>query len=210
MRMGIDLGGTKIEGIAIDENGVECERLPVSTPKDEYVAVVRAGTSIVLAIVGNMMSLATKRPPPDLMALEHLAGALGKLEGRKAKAVAAVAENLHAALAERFRTHGGNSVKVQRGDTNSQRQPQKLFIVLRARYVGIIDARIRPTSSRSGRGYSEMRGLTRSCPAWSPSSTNAAYGDRSALCSRQMASTLAQEAIHVQQARVWLEATCDF
>ena len=35
MRIGIDLGGTKIEGIAIDEDGVERQRLRVPTPKGE-------------------------------------------------------------------------------------------------------------------------------------------------------------------------------
>jgi fructokinase len=50
MRIGIDLGGTKIEGIAIDENGVECERLRVPTPKGDYDAVVDAVTKLVLDI----------------------------------------------------------------------------------------------------------------------------------------------------------------
>jgi fructokinase len=50
MRIGIDLGGTKIEGIAIDENGVECERLRVPTPKGDYDAVVNAVAKLVLDI----------------------------------------------------------------------------------------------------------------------------------------------------------------
>jgi fructokinase len=50
MRIGIDLGGTKIEGIAIDENGVECERLRVPTPKGDYGAVVNAVAKLVLDI----------------------------------------------------------------------------------------------------------------------------------------------------------------
>lgn len=48
MRIGIDLGGTKIEGVAIDENGVECERLRVPTPKADYGAVVAAVAGLVL------------------------------------------------------------------------------------------------------------------------------------------------------------------
>jgi fructokinase len=47
MRIGIDLGGTKIEGIAIDENGIERQRLRVATPKGEYTAVVKAVTNLV-------------------------------------------------------------------------------------------------------------------------------------------------------------------
>ncbi len=50
MRIGIDLGGTKIEGIAIDEDGVECERLRVPTPKGDYDAVVNAVARLVLDI----------------------------------------------------------------------------------------------------------------------------------------------------------------
>ena len=47
MRIGIDLGGTKIEGIAIDEHGVERQRLRVPTPKGSYAAVVQTITSLV-------------------------------------------------------------------------------------------------------------------------------------------------------------------
>jgi fructokinase len=54
MRIGIDLGGTKIEGIAIDENGTERQRLRVSTPRGEYMAVVKAVTSLVLDIERNL------------------------------------------------------------------------------------------------------------------------------------------------------------
>lgn len=50
MRIGIDLGGTKIEGIAIDEGGVERQRLRISTPKGSYDAIVRAVTQLVHSI----------------------------------------------------------------------------------------------------------------------------------------------------------------
>ena len=50
MRIGIDLGGTKIEGIAIDEAGVERQRLRISTPKGSYDAIVRAVTQLVHSI----------------------------------------------------------------------------------------------------------------------------------------------------------------
>jgi len=47
MRIGIDLGGTKIEGIAIDHHGSEQHRLRVATPRGAYAAIVRAVTSVV-------------------------------------------------------------------------------------------------------------------------------------------------------------------
>jgi fructokinase len=47
MRIGIDLGGTKIEGIAIDEAGVERQRLRIPTPKGSYEAIVQAVTQVV-------------------------------------------------------------------------------------------------------------------------------------------------------------------
>jgi len=50
MRIGIDLGGTKIEGIAIDESGVERQRLRMPTPKGSYEAIVQAVTQLVRSI----------------------------------------------------------------------------------------------------------------------------------------------------------------
>ena len=46
MRIGIDLGGTKIEGVALDGSD-EAERLRVSTPRDDYPATVEAVASLV-------------------------------------------------------------------------------------------------------------------------------------------------------------------
>jgi fructokinase len=47
VRIGIDLGGTKIEGIALDEGGRELERLRVPTPRDDYEASLRAIRDLV-------------------------------------------------------------------------------------------------------------------------------------------------------------------
>jgi fructokinase len=58
MRIGVDLGGTKIEGIALDERGVELGRRRVATPSGNYDATVAA----VVALVEE---------------IEHLAGARG-------------------------------------------------------------------------------------------------------------------------------------
>jgi fructokinase len=40
MRIGIDLGGTKIEGIALDENGAELIRQRIPTPQGDYEATL--------------------------------------------------------------------------------------------------------------------------------------------------------------------------
>lgn len=42
MRIGIDLGGTKIEGVVLDEHGVERARLRTSTPAGNYEATLEA------------------------------------------------------------------------------------------------------------------------------------------------------------------------
>jgi fructokinase len=47
MRIGIDLGGTKIEGIALDAQGAEKMRLRVPTPTDGYAAIVAAIAGLV-------------------------------------------------------------------------------------------------------------------------------------------------------------------
>jgi fructokinase len=50
MRIGIDLGGTKIEGIALADDGAELARLRVATPKDDYAAIVDAVAGVVRAL----------------------------------------------------------------------------------------------------------------------------------------------------------------
>jgi len=47
IRIGIDLGGTKIEGLALDGRGVEIARLRVATPQHDYAATVQAISSLV-------------------------------------------------------------------------------------------------------------------------------------------------------------------
>ena len=42
MRIGIDLGGTKIEAIALDENGIELFRHRINTPQHDYPATLDA------------------------------------------------------------------------------------------------------------------------------------------------------------------------
>ena len=47
VRIGIDLGGTKIEGLALDGSGEELARLRVPTPQHDYEATVAAIVSVV-------------------------------------------------------------------------------------------------------------------------------------------------------------------
>ena len=56
MRIGIDLGGTKIEAIALDADGQERFRHRVPTPRGNYVATVEAVASLVAlgeSVVGS-------------------------------------------------------------------------------------------------------------------------------------------------------------
>ena len=50
MRIGIDLGGTKIEGVALDAEGRERARIRVTTPVGDYVATVAA----IAALIGDL------------------------------------------------------------------------------------------------------------------------------------------------------------
>src|SRR5687768_9904332 len=45
--IGIDLGGTKIEGIALGAEGRELARIRRPTPRDDYAATIEAIASIV-------------------------------------------------------------------------------------------------------------------------------------------------------------------
>jgi len=47
MRIGIDLGGTKIEALAIDKKGVELARHRIDTPRDDYDATIKAMVGLV-------------------------------------------------------------------------------------------------------------------------------------------------------------------
>lgn len=50
MRIGIDLGGTKIEGIALDENGRELIRHRVATPVGDYQGTLTAISGLIAHI----------------------------------------------------------------------------------------------------------------------------------------------------------------
>ncbi len=59
MRIGIDLGGTKIEGIVMDDAGRERVRRRVPTPKGDYRATVEAIALLVAALEPGSASRAT-------------------------------------------------------------------------------------------------------------------------------------------------------
>ncbi|MCK4950711.1 MAG: ROK family protein [Gammaproteobacteria bacterium] len=50
IRIGIDLGGTKIEAIALDDSGSTLVRRRVDTPQNDYGAIVQSITSLVVSI----------------------------------------------------------------------------------------------------------------------------------------------------------------
>jgi fructokinase len=53
MRIGIDVGGTKIEGIALDDDGRELARKRVATPRGDYDATLGAIVSLVQELEGQ-------------------------------------------------------------------------------------------------------------------------------------------------------------
>jgi fructokinase len=54
LRIGIDLGGTKIEGIALDPSGVERARHRVATPRGDYQATILAIRDLVACIEADV------------------------------------------------------------------------------------------------------------------------------------------------------------
>ncbi len=59
MRIGIDLGGTKIEGVLMDERGLILRRLRCSTPRGDYDKTVRAIRTLIEALEKDLKETAT-------------------------------------------------------------------------------------------------------------------------------------------------------
>lgn len=59
MRIGVDLGGTKIEAIALDDQGMTLARQRVATPAGDYVATVQAITDLVLSLESMLTQTAS-------------------------------------------------------------------------------------------------------------------------------------------------------
>ena len=47
MRIGVDVGGTKIEAIALDAKGTELQRIRTATPKGDYAGTIAAIVGLV-------------------------------------------------------------------------------------------------------------------------------------------------------------------
>jgi fructokinase len=65
MRIGIDLGGTKIEGIILNNEGSVTEKIRVDTPKDNYKDTVHSLCSLVVdlqKIAGTQLSVGIGTP----------------------------------------------------------------------------------------------------------------------------------------------------
>src|SRR5262249_55529528 len=54
MRIGIDVGGTKIEGLALADDGRELVRRRIAAPRDDYEATLTAIAELVRAIEGEI------------------------------------------------------------------------------------------------------------------------------------------------------------
>jgi fructokinase len=59
MRIGVDLGGTKIEAIALDEHGATLARQRVATPAGDYAGTVQAIVDLVLSMETTLGQTAT-------------------------------------------------------------------------------------------------------------------------------------------------------
>jgi fructokinase len=59
MRMGVDLGGTKIEIIALNDNGATVLQRRVPTPAGDYSATVRAIAELVRSAQSQIGSLSS-------------------------------------------------------------------------------------------------------------------------------------------------------
>ncbi|TDY04051.1 ROK family protein [Thiohalophilus thiocyanatoxydans] len=59
MRIGIDMGGTKIEGILLDEQGREQQRQRIDTPRNDYPATVQAIVDLIKQLESELHEPAT-------------------------------------------------------------------------------------------------------------------------------------------------------
>lgn len=59
MRIGIDLGGTKIEIVALDDSGRELIRRRVDTPRDDYAGTIRAIVALVEGVEQGLAQTGT-------------------------------------------------------------------------------------------------------------------------------------------------------
>lgn len=60
MRIGVDLGGTKIEALALDEDGVERGRRRVATPREEGAAAIVGAIASLVATIEREVGLTAR------------------------------------------------------------------------------------------------------------------------------------------------------
>ena len=53
IRIGVDLGGTKIEALALDQHGRELKRKRVATPKGDYQGTIKTIVELVTFLEEN-------------------------------------------------------------------------------------------------------------------------------------------------------------
>lgn len=66
IRIGIDLGGTKIEGLALDESGSELARLRIPTPQHDYPGTVQAIADVVAELERRIGGIGSNREKPSV------------------------------------------------------------------------------------------------------------------------------------------------
>ena len=54
MRLGIDLGGTKIEGVVINESGDVVQRHRIPTPNNDYWAILNSVAGLVTHLTTHL------------------------------------------------------------------------------------------------------------------------------------------------------------
>lgn len=60
-RIGIDLGGTKIEGLLLDTTGAEIRRKRIPSPTNNYVSTIRAVTDLVAYLLAEIPQIEASR-----------------------------------------------------------------------------------------------------------------------------------------------------
>jgi predicted NBD/HSP70 family sugar kinase len=144
VRIGIDLGGTKIEGIALDDSGAMLVRRRVATPQGDYRATVEAVAALVRAIESETGSSGT-------VGL-GMPGALSRVSGRVKNANSTclngqpLKEDLEAALAREVRlANDANCFALSEAIDGAGRDARVVFGVILGTGVGggiVVDGRV--------------------------------------------------------------------
>ena len=66
VRIGIDLGGTKIEGLALDPAGLEIARLRIGTPQHDYTGTIKAIADVVADLERRIGGIRSEYEPPSV------------------------------------------------------------------------------------------------------------------------------------------------